>query len=249
MVGFSRHKFTLSASDADWKLKLLHKYYKSAQVQIQVTTADASVQLNLRGDLDEKFVQKVGKTIQVVVSEQLMESPQVVVITDHLWSEKACIQCLPTPPLSLNTDTKEKFSDLVKAMTWVIQTRLHYQAKEILIQTWFNQAKPEQEQEWSHVSSAVEQVLVQEDTRKHITRYFISEVSRVCLLVLQDRYTIVVNLLGCADGQLPTLDVDDGFAQNGFGSAVIPKEFQTKFATWKARLESTHGQSWDESIL
>lgn len=238
MVCFARHAFTFPVSAATWRFALLRKYYRGTQIKVTVLQLNKASMELASGRLDKNFLSQLPAKIE---HHKLGSNAMLRVVTDTLWSELACIHCLPRRDAThcLTIPQQSKITRQVTEQINGLIARRTGNNNDIFLRCDFPKST-----DWRDVLAAIRQL-----KSPNITREFISEQDKLCVLVLNDKHPIKVVVTGCSDASLPTLDLDDGFAQNTFGCATIPSDFPVAFAQWKQRLDITNGASWQEDIM
>jgi hypothetical protein len=225
MVCFTEHLFTFSKREAQYWFQLLIKYYKDVEV---------TVNNEVQGKLSNEFLALVP------------EADKYQVVTERFWDQLATLRAVPKfggiPPLEKGklSANGQKACD---AINQIILSRLSFDGAEVFLQSEF----AVDAEEFPAVLQACK-------FDPQIVTHFIYEKEGAtktpqAFVVLKQRHGLLITLTKVCDSSLGVLDLDEGFHQNGFGSAYIPQYWANQFHTWKTNLDTTQGRSWDTPIL
>ena len=185
-------------------------------------------------------VNEVGGRCSLEWLSSLPPADMYHVTTDRFWAEQATIIALPKYfHEAKEPSTVQDIVKIANAIDCMISSRISSGGNEIRIQHKFD-------------ADCFDNVLLALQNLKniqHVTGLFASNKDERVILIINNRYPILVTTNLASDCTLPVLDLDDGFSQNVFGSAYIPTEWKEAFDLWSSKLKATNYDSWDEDLF
>jgi len=221
MVCFTSHTFNFNASNKQYWLKLLCKYYNGVGVTIKVDGTQHT------GKLNEDFLSK------------LPEGKDYKVQTDRFWSEYASINMMPKYVQPSATDSVDgiQYLEIAKQIDSLLSHRLELGGCEVYITSHI------EADSFDQVVQSLGYLQTKELTRMYVGRDMV-------YLCLNDRHTVSIKGTTVADDSFPIFDLDDGFLPNTFGGGKdLAIQLNEKFQVWLKKFNQTNGASWNDPVI
>lgn len=178
-----------------------------------------SNQLSIEGQINLEFFQKLPVQKDYMVNIQC-------------WSELATIIALPSTGPATNIDCDDEIKQIGSQINNVINTRIGYGPCEIYIsQELTNNNFEKNYKSLSYIDTT------------HITQSYISE--KWAVLILKNKYPIMITNNFVGDCILPTLDLNDGFSND----SEMSNEFNKYFKKWVIKFNENPNENWNVPII
>jgi len=156
--------------------------------------------------------------------------------TGKVWRDHAIIAALPTvrehPLPAFPTEDNVRLTDAAEAVEACIEDRLRLGPREAYVS-----------RELTMDACDVPRVLAYVTTRTEITHWFYSKQVNQLLLVLRDRYMLLVETKRVHDTSMGTLDLNDGFTREAF------PEWHQYFKFWKYEFQGHMRVNWNRTMI
>ncbi len=236
MVCFSTHRYVFEAKDRAHNFELHAYFHADNPCQMAVVNADMSskVFLNDRTNKEwQPFRVTSAKQLEDVYQQQKDHGDHIVLFYDRIWNQGATNQAMCVYSTSDWQTLRDRFvpklvddeQAIAAAIHDLVLSRLQHDENEIFLTTEFKDAVSLPQLRRAVIIAAC-------DERTKITRA--ATLPDGIFLLCDDRHAIWVNAKGVRDGNMPVLDLDDGFDKGPFGCSTRSfVELNDAFIDWK----------------
>lgn len=228
MVSFSSFQYVFPASDASWKIPLIVKYFHGANA------------VCWRGD----------KGFRCTVSEEAMErlllepvDETIQVEMNQIWSGHSCSNALSLlEPRLFEDELRQPLSETEQESVRHIQKAVHLRLKtrgELFFRKQLQIPLGALRACFAHCKF----------DESHIVRYVSTNDGQHIVLWLKNGLGMILTCQEISDFTLPVFDLDEGFCEDFPRYPQLLSDWNDCFGVWKAKLQETNGNSWNDPVL